>query len=172
MLDEQAAPAQRSHTVYLALGSNLGDRRRQLLSALDQLRAVVAIQRISSIYETEPVGYLEQARFFNMVCNGTTTLQANDLLKYVKHIEGTMGRQATFRNGPRVIDIDILLYDDLILAQEDLIIPHPRMWQRAFVLVPLAEIAPDLRDPGSNTSLRELLTRVDQHGVRRLDHQL
>ena len=130
-----------THTVYLALGSNMGDRRGNLAAALQQLREMMEISAISSIYETEPVGYLEQARFLNMVCSGKTGLSAQELLKRVKEIEKSLGRQPTFRNGPRPIDIDILFYDDLRIAQDGLTIPHPRMAERAFVLVPLAEIA-------------------------------
>src|SRR5437660_12750506 len=106
------------HTVYLALGSNMGDRRGNLAAALQQLREMMEISAISSIYETEPVGYLEQARFLNMVCSGKTGLSAQELLKRVKEIEKSLGRQPTFRNGPRPIDIDILFYDDLRIAQD------------------------------------------------------
>src|SRR5689334_8064880 len=133
-----------THTIYLGLGSNQGDRRGNLAAALQHLREVINIQAISSVYETEPIGYLDQPRFLNMVCSGKTWLPAEELLTYVKAIEVTLGRQPTFRNGPRAIDIDILLYDDIQLEQENLVIPHPRMTERAFVLVPLAEIAPDV----------------------------
>ncbi|HEX6108567.1 MAG TPA: 2-amino-4-hydroxy-6-hydroxymethyldihydropteridine diphosphokinase, partial [Ktedonobacteraceae bacterium] len=99
-----------AHTVYLALGSNLGDRRSNLAAALQRLRDVVEISTISSIYETEPVGYLDQPRFFNIVCRGKTTLSAVELLKYAKAIEVAIGRQPSFRNGPRPSDIDIIFY--------------------------------------------------------------
>src|SRR5438128_6358845 len=105
------------HTVYLALGSNLGDRRGNLATAMQRLREVVEISTISSIYETEPVGYLDQPRFFNIVCHGKTTLSASELLKYAKAIEVGIGRQPSFRNGPRPIDIDIIFYDDLQIKQ-------------------------------------------------------
>ena len=131
------------HSIYLALGSNMGDRRGNLAAALQRLREVVEISAISSIYETEPVGYLDQPRFFNIVCYGKTALSAHELLKYAKDIEVAIGRQPTFRNGPRPIDIDIIFYDDLHITQDDLTIPHPSMAERAFVLAPLAEIAPD-----------------------------
>src|SRR5260370_33997566 len=104
---------------------------------------------VSSIYETEAVGYIDQPRFLNIVCRSTTTLSAQELLKYAKDIEVAIGRQPTFRNGPRLIDIDIMFYDELCITQENLIVPHPRMPERAFVLVPLGEIAPDAVDPGS-----------------------
>ena len=137
------------HTVYLALGSNLGDRRANLAAALQRLRGVMEISTVSSIYETEPVGYLDQPRFFNIVLQGKTTLSAQELLKYAKEIEVAIGRQPTFRYGPRPIDIDIIFFDDLQIAQDNLIVPHPRMAERAFVLVPLTEIAPEIVDPVS-----------------------
>src|SRR5579885_2977193 len=132
---------------YLALGSNLGDRRGNIAAALQRLRAIIEIETISSVYETEPVGYLEQPRFLNIVCGGKTRLSAQELLKAAKEIEVAIGRQPTFRNGPRPIDIDIIFYDDLHITEDNLTIPHPRMAERAFVLVPLAEIAPDAVDP-------------------------
>src|SRR6266849_3176612 len=157
-----------THTVFLALGSNQGDRRGNLAAALQRLREVMEITTISSIYETEPVGYLDQPRFLNIVCRGKTTLSPQELLKYAKDIEVAIGRQPSFRNGPRPIDIDILFYDDLRIAQDDLTIPHPRFAERAFVLVPLAEIAADKVDPASGRSVQELLESVSQDGVQKL----
>ncbi|HEV2582828.1 MAG TPA: GTP cyclohydrolase MptA [Ktedonobacteraceae bacterium] len=161
-----------THTIFLALGSNLGDRRANLAAALQRLRNAVEISDISSVYETEPVGYLDQPRFLNMVLRGHSSLSPEALLAYVKTIEATLGRQATFRNGPRLIDIDILFYDDLLDVQEHLSIPHPRFSERAFVLAPLAEIAPDVIDPASGKSAQQLLDAVSQDGVQRLDNGL
>ena len=157
-----------THMIYLALGSNLGDRRSNLAVALQRLREVIDIQAVSSVYETEPVGYLDQPRFLNMVCRGKTWLTAQDLLRYVKAVEAFIGRQPTFRNGPRPIDIDILFYDDLHLEEENLTIPHPRMAERAFVLAPLAEIDPDVIDPLSGNTAQEMLDAVSQEGVEKL----
>src|SRR5579872_3463520 len=153
-----------THTIYLALGSNLGDRRGNLAAAMQRLREIMQIVTVSSVYDTEPVGYTEQPRFLNMVLRGQTTLPPQELLRAVKQIEKALGRQATFRNGPRPIDIDIIFYDDLHIEQDDLTIPHPRMAERAFVLVPLAEIAPERIEPVSGKSARQLLAEVPQEG--------
>jgi GTP cyclohydrolase-4 len=165
------APAA-THRVFLALGANIGDRRGNLAAALQRLRDVVEIEALSSIYETEPVGYTDQPRFLNIVCQGKTWLDAEHLLSYAKEIETAIGRRPSFRNGPRPIDIDILFYDNLHLELEHLIIPHPRMRERAFVLVPLAEIAPDTLDPVSGLAARELLAGVSTDGVNRLASNL
>jgi GTP cyclohydrolase-4 len=161
-----------THTIFLALGSNLGDRRANLAAALQRLRNAVEISAISSVYETEPVGYTDQPRFLNMVLRGQSSLSPEALLAYAKTIEATLGRQPNFRNGPRLIDIDILFYDDLVDEQEHLTIPHPRLSERAFVLVPLAEIAPDVIDPVSGKSAQQLLNAVSREGVQRLADDL
>ncbi|GAC1496970.1 MAG: 2-amino-4-hydroxy-6-hydroxymethyldihydropteridine diphosphokinase [Ktedonobacteraceae bacterium] len=160
--------ASRKHMVYLALGSNLGDRNAHLDMAIARLSEVMAIQCVSSIYETMPVGFLEQSRFLNMVCGGKTYLSPQELLRYVKDLEQAIGRQPTFRNGPRTIDIDILLFDDLIVEQQDLVIPHSRMSTRAFVLVPLAEIAPNAVMPASGQTIQELLSTLSISGVQKV----
>lgn len=126
------------------------------------------IKQVSSIYETEPVGYLEQPWFLNMVCCGTTELDPLELLRYVKNIEGQLGRVASFPNAPRPIDIDILFYDNCIMSSCDLVIPHPRIGERAFVLVPLVEIAPDIAHPSTGKSMRDLLSGLtESQQVRR-----
>jgi len=154
--------------VYVALGSNLGDRRGNLAAALQQLRAIMEITALSSLYETAPVGYLDQPLFLNMVCQGQTGLSPRELLKRAKAIETALGREPTFRDGPRVIDIDLIFYDDVQIKQDDLIVPHPRVAERAFVLAPLAEIAPDMVVPGSGQTVQELLRGVAQDGIKKI----
>jgi len=157
-------------TVYFGLGANLGDRAANLRAACRRLQeSGVRIERCSSLYETEPWGVAEQPRYLNAVCRGETALPPRALLALAKDIERDLQRTPTVRYGPRTIDVDILLYDDLRLETRDLTIPHPRLSERPFVLVPLAEIAPDLRLPGSDRSVRELLGEMDTGGVVRVE---
>ncbi len=144
-------------TVYLGLGTNLGQRMRNMRQALDLLSRRVHIEELSSIYETEPWGYLDQPRFLNAVCRGVTFLSHGELLYLAKRIETSLGRSLGFPNAPRPMDIDILFYGDLILESPDLTIPHPRLAERAFVLVPLREIAPDLIHPSTGRNVKEML---------------
>ena len=143
--------------VYLALGSNLGERQRNLSRALELLSPQVHIERVSSLYETDPVGYLDQPRFLNAVLRGTTTLSPHDLLAQAKEVEKELGREPGFPNGPRPIDIDILFYNKKIISSPELTIPHPRLEERAFVLIPLAEIAPNIAHPVTGRRVREML---------------
>jgi len=131
-------------TAYLSLGSNLGDRRENLKNALAALAERVNIIKASRVYETAPVGMTEQPDFYNLVIAIETDLPARELLGAVKAIEQNLGRQAGPRWGPRVIDIDILLLGEENIVEEGLHLPHPRMAERAFVMAPLAELAPDL----------------------------
>lgn len=156
--------------VYFGLGTNLGDREANLLKALHLLAEKIVIEKISSLYETEPVGYIDQPLFFNAVIRGLTMLDPLKLLSYVKKIERDIGRVPGFVNGPRVIDIDILLYNNQVIETEELIIPHPRLQERAFVLLPLAEIAPDVIHPISNKSIKELVSDLKNvSGITRRD---
>jgi len=143
-------------TAYLSLGSNLGDREANIASALKMLGREARILEVSSLYETEPVGYKDQPWFLNCACSVETNLSPQALLEFVKAIEKNLGRKPTLRFGPRLIDIDILFYDGLILDSPDLVVPHPRLAERAFVLVPLKEIAPNLVHPLSGLTIEEL----------------
>lgn len=149
---------------YLALGSNLGDRLANLREAVTRLEKNVHVEKISAVYETEPWGVVEQPRFFNLVLAGETELGPMALLEFVKSVEREMGRVETVRYGPRVIDVDVLLYDEVIVENDVLEIPHARMHERRFVLVPLAEIAPDMQHPRLKKSARELLAQLPNAG--------
>ena len=153
------------HTVYLGLGTNQGDRLANLKAARSALAPSIRLQRASPIYETEPWGYPDQPAFLNQVLEARTSLQPLDLLAYVKDLEVRLGRLPNFRYGPRLIDIDILLYDDLLLDMPGLQIPHPRLAERAFVLVPLVDLAPDLCYPGGVLTMQQLLERISSKGV-------
>jgi 2-amino-4-hydroxy-6-hydroxymethyldihydropteridine diphosphokinase len=152
-------------TAYLALGGNLGDRRHYLSSAVLALKseAGLRVEKISSVYETAPVGVVDQPDFYNLVVEVITTLTARELLARCLAIEKTLGRVRTERWGPRTIDLDVLWFDGATLNEPELTLPHPRMKERAFVLVPLAEIAPTLLLEGM--SVEQLATRLDQSGL-------
>lgn len=152
--------------IFLGLGSNLGDRDAHLVEALARLEASVSVERVSSVYDTAPMLNTDQPRFHNLVCQATTDLDPLPLLRAVKAIEREMGREQGPRYGPRIIDIDILLYDQLVLQSSDLTVPHVRLPERAFVLAPLAEIAPTLAHPQLGVSIAELLQRVPENDVR------
>ncbi len=154
-----------NHITYLSLGSNLGDRELNLHNANAHLEPRVQSILRSSIYETDPWGYADQPTFLNQVIKAETSLEPFKLLVFLKEIEVAMGRQETFRFGPRLIDLDILFYDDLVLDTPNLTIPHPRILERAFVLIPLAEIAPDLHHPIFNKTIQELKTSVDPSSI-------
>jgi 2-amino-4-hydroxy-6-hydroxymethyldihydropteridine diphosphokinase len=159
-------------TVYLALGTNVGDRESNLHEAVRQLReAGVHVNKLSSIYETEPVDYLDQAWFLNAALEAETDLSATELLREMRAIESRMGSAKPFAKGPRLIDLDILLYGEATIDRPELQVPHPRMLARNFVLVPLAEIAPDLRHPNWPGTAAQMLQRTpDQSQVRKLPH--
>ncbi len=161
-----------SHQAYLSFGSNLGSREGNILQALQYVQTRPSVKKVSFFYETEAVGYPDQPKFLNIVCQLETDLSPGDLLRFLKSIEKRMGRRESSRNSSRPIDIDILFYDELVLDSSDLHIPHPRLHERAFVLVPLAEIKPDLVHPILNVTVEEILAQVNQVGVERMDRSL
>ena len=154
--------------IYLALGSNLGDRAGNLQAARDALAPKVTVTQESPLYLTPPWGYLDQPEFLNQVIEVETLLHPIPLLHLLKDIEAYMGRQATFRNGPRLIDLDILFYRSEVIEGELLQIPHPRLHERAFVLIPLNDLSPDFIHPILNETVNEMLAKVDATGVRPL----
>lgn len=157
------------HEVYLSLGSNIGNRAKNCLKAIEALAKLKDTQVISqsSLYETDPVGYEDQAPFINMAVKITTNMSATDLLSHIKSIETSLGRAKTFKWGPRVIDMDILLFDDEIISIPGLKIPHPAMANRAFVLLPLAEIASESVHPEKKITVACMAKEVaGKNGIR------
>ncbi|HEX7541892.1 MAG TPA: 2-amino-4-hydroxy-6-hydroxymethyldihydropteridine diphosphokinase [Anaerolineales bacterium] len=155
--------------LYLALGTNLGDRFANLQAAIAALPPAVHVLEQSPVYETPPWGLTDQPAFLNMALKGETHLVPLALLVHLKHLETQLGRTPSIRYGPRLIDMDILFYDELILNTPELTIPHPHLHERAFVLVPLADLEPDLVHPVFDKPVRELLAALDTTGVKRYE---
>ena len=156
--------------IYLSLGSNVGDRARNLKAAIAALPdAGVSVRRVSALYETEPVDYLEQAWFLNCAVEGETELPAFELLRRLRRLESRMGSRKLVAKGPRLIDLDILVYGQETIDTPELQVPHPRMTLRRFVLVPLAEIAAGLRHPAWSGTVERILSETpDKSEVRRV----
>lgn len=145
-----------SVTAFLGLGSNVGDRRDHLAHALRRLDEEYDLTGVSSLWETEPVGYEDQDRFLNLVARIETDTTPRALLETVRAIEEERGRERTFPNGPRTLDIDLLLFGDVVVDEEGLEVPHPRMAERPFVLVPLLELDTGIEDPGTGERYAEM----------------
>ena len=160
-------------TVYLGLGSNVGNRERMLQTAIDRLHSAdLRIERVSSVYETEPQGRRNQRWFLNLVAEARTDLFPRQLLGRIARIEQQLGRRRMLANGPRTIDIDILFFGGFIVETPELTIPHPRLAERRFVVAPMAELAPELRDPVTRRTMRELLPATAGQAVKRVEVQV
>lgn len=158
--------------VYLGLGANLGNREANLRMALRCLWRMGRVEAVSALYESEPVGGPEQPPYYNAACVMETGLEPAGLLRFLQSLEHEIGRRpGGERWGPRPIDLDILLYEDRVLEEEGLVVPHPRMTERAFVLIPLADIAAGVKHPREDKTVGELLSAVDLEGVRRVAEQ-
>jgi 2-amino-4-hydroxy-6-hydroxymethyldihydropteridine diphosphokinase len=155
---------------FVALGANLEDPVRQVRNAIAELRSIEQTQvlAVSSLYRTAPVGYADQPDFINAVAKLRTSLSPHELLDALHAIENRHGRQRSVRNAPRTLDLDLLLFGVRVVREDDLTLPHPRMHERAFVLMPLAEIAPDAAVPGQGP-VAQLLAQVDRGGVEKFD---
>ena len=156
-------------TVYISLGANTGNREANLRMALHGLTRMARVEAVSSLDETDPLGLEEQPAFYNAVCRLETGLEPEALMRFLKTLEHEIGRRpGTERWGPRPIDLDILLYEERIIEGEELDVPHPRLAERAFVLVALAEIAPEALDPRRKENIAKLAQSADASGVRRI----
>ncbi|MCD6167925.1 MAG: 2-amino-4-hydroxy-6-hydroxymethyldihydropteridine diphosphokinase [Caldisericia bacterium] len=155
--------------VVLSLGSNIGDRRKTIIKTISKLRERVKIEKVSSLYETEPWGYRKQNKFFNVVISGETNLNPKSLLFFIKKVEKEMGRRERFRWGPREIDVDIVFYEDVILKEKDLKIPHKDYRDRDFVIVPLLEIEDEFIDPERKRKVRDLFTVKTLGEVKKIE---
>lgn len=155
-------------TAFIALGANIGNREENLCIALRGLTRMARVETVSSLYESDAVGPV-QPSFYNAVCIVDTGLEPQSLLRFLKSLEHELGRRPGGpHRGPRPIDLDILLYDERVLESDELVVPHPRMTERAFVLVPLSEIAPNVRDPITGKTAAELAVSANERSVRRI----
>lgn len=160
------------HDIFLAIGTNLGDRLANLRAALHSLPPDVELVAVSRVFETPPWGFADQPAFLNMAVHARTGLSPEALLSKLKQAEVQIGREPGFRWGPRLIDLDILFYDDLVFDSPPLVIPHKRLHERAFVLVPLADVAADFIHPVLGKTVRQLLANVDTSRIVLFDEQI
>ena len=160
-------------TAYVALGANLGDRLATLRRAVGRMVELGTVEAVSPVYETDPVGYADQPPFLNAVVRLVTDLEPEPLLDRLLAVEADLGRVRSFPNAPRTLDLDLLLYGDLVLDTDALTLPHPRLHERAFVLVPLADLAPTLVHPRLGCSVAEHLAGLGPiTGVHRFDRRV
>jgi len=152
--------------IFLSLGTNLGDRKANLVNAIAAMWPSIRVLQESPVYETAPWGYEEQPSFLNQIIQGETVLPPLDLLHSLKKLETELGREPSFRYGPRLIDMDILFYDDLVFRTPELTIPHPHLHKRAFVLVPMADIAPDFVHPVMQKNIQQLLDHLSHEDIQ------
>lgn len=156
------------HIAYLALGSNLGNRLSNLKNAVDNLTPQMSVKKKSHVYETPPWGFTDQPAFLNQVIMVETYLAPEKLLGHLKRLENALGRVPSFENGPRLIDMDILFFDNAVVNTPALKIPHPRLHERAFVLVPLNDIAPEFIHPTLKKSVHEMFLACDSSKVNKI----
>ena len=161
-----------SHRIFLSLGTNLGERRMNLQQAISAMADSVDVTDVSRLYQTAPWGLEDQPDFLNICLAGFSELSPPDLLIALKDVEGALGRKPGVRWGPRLIDIDIIFYDEIVYQADDLMIPHKHVAERAFVLVPLADIAPAYRHPIIGMTVTDMLAQVDESTVYRVAGQL
>lgn len=155
--------------VFLGLGSNVGDRAGNLVKAIDLLEDKVKILKTSRVYVSAPVGYTRQDLFLNMAVYGQTGLDLISLLEFVKEVERKVGRVERFRWGPREIDIDILFFNDEVYVSDVVTVPHPRLHERDFVLVPLMDLDPEFVHPVTGRKVRELLSEVKEESILKVE---
>lgn len=153
------------HIVYLALGSNIGNRLANLKNAVSNLTPQMAVKKKSPVYETPPWGDTEQPKFLNMAVKVETYLDPENLLAHLKRLETALGRTPSHQNGPRLIDIDILFYDDIAFSTPSIVIPHPRLHERGFVLVPLNDITPDHIHPEFRKTVKEMMLMTSRKDI-------
>ena len=152
---------------YVGIGSNSGDREENIRKSVDLMGKKCRILKISSLYETEPLGYSNQGWFLNCAVKVTTSMSPEELLEFLQSIEKNLGRVRAIKNGPRTIDLDILFYGNIIINKNSLIVPHPRLQERLFVLEPLLDISPDFAHPIFNKSINELYAVADKSKIVR-----